>query len=99
MTVHPALFVPNSGRKGSDVVKYLFVITDGDSHQSVQIKAAIAKLKSLDVKLVAIGVGKGVNTDELTLIAGGNAARVFTVDNFEQLNGMLISKMVENICE
>ena len=65
----------------------------------MQIKVVISKLKSLGIELVAVGVGAGVHTNELTLLAGGNAARVFSVDSFEQLNGSLIAKMVENICE
>jgi len=86
-------------RKAKDVAKYLFVITDGTSHQVKEMKAAIAKLKGLGVELVAIGVGGGTNNDQLLLLAGGNAARVFSVGSFDQLNNSLISKLVENICE
>jgi len=89
----------SQGRKAEDVAKYLFVVTDGTSHDRKSIPAAVANLKRLGVKLVAVGVGKDVDVDELTLIAGGNAADVFSVDSFDQLNGALIAKVVENICE
>lgn len=87
------------GRKGSDIAKYLFVITDGDSRQAKQIEKAIGKIKGLGIDVIAIGVGSGVHSEELRLIAGGNLAKVFSVSSFEQLDQALISRMVENICD
>ena len=84
------------GRRGSDVAKYLVVLTDGISNGSEQIPDIVSKMKALGVKIVAVGVGGAVDPAELRLIAGGN---VFTVGSFDQLDSSLISKMVQHICD
>jgi len=87
------------GRKGRKFPKILFVVTDGVSSDPKKLPGAVANLKKLGVQLVAVGIGKNLNMEELKLIAGGNADQVFTVGSFKQLNHDLIAKMVGNICE
>ena len=55
--------------------------------------------KGLGVELVAIGVGAGVDNDQLLLLAGGHAARAFSVASFDQLDDILIEKLVDHICD
>ncbi|XP_013401500.1 uncharacterized protein LOC106167302, partial [Lingula anatina] len=67
-----------------DVPRVGIVITDGKSTNSGATKAAARLVQQNKVTLFSIGVGGGVDRDELRVIAG-NASRVFDVNNYNLL--------------
>ena len=85
------------GRQTWDVAKFLVVLTDGNSNNAYRVHYVVPWLIRMDVQLVAIGVGSAVNADKLRLLAGGDAAIVFAVDSFDQLDS-LVPKMAEMLC-
>ena len=67
------------------VVNILIVMTDGQSANKAQTISASNLLHKDNIKTFAIGIGSGVNKDELNHIAS-DAKHVFTVSNFNALN-------------
>ena len=61
------------------------VLTDGHSNEGVDVVTASTIARSLSIELFALGIGDGINEDELLVIAGSQD-RVFRIDNFTNIN-------------
>ncbi|XP_078364487.1 collagen alpha-1(XXI) chain-like [Oculina patagonica] len=79
------LFSSAGGDRG-DKPNALIVITDGETNAgSKAYSTVLVPLISKKVKLIAVGVGSGIDYSELSEIANGKTANVFHVDNYEDL--------------
>ena len=77
--------IANGGRPG--VNKVLIVLTDGSQTQDAGAEdpADIAKeLRDKGIRVISIGIGKGVNPTELARIAG-DQSNVFSASSFDEL--------------
>ncbi|KAM9806315.1 collagen alpha-6(VI) chain isoform 1-T1 [Syngnathus typhle] len=84
----------NGSRRLAGVSQNLVLITDGESQDEVQ--EAAERLKALGVEVFAIGVGD-VHDLQLLQITGTHD-RLFTVENFDSLEGIR-QKVVKTICK
>ncbi|KAK3083825.1 hypothetical protein FSP39_003726 [Pinctada imbricata] len=83
---------------GRNVQKIAMVITDGESHDPVATANEADILRNAGVDMVAIGVGSGVNMDEINSIADEpKEYRVFIADDFNALD-YLADTLIEVIC-
>lgn len=73
------------GRTGSH--KVAVVITDGGSYSPEETKAEARRAQLQGVLIIAIGVGQGVNNQELEAIAGSKDL-VFNVDDYSLLESI-----------
>lgn len=87
-----ALEMANSGLFSSaggdriDKPNVLVVITDGKTNSgSKAYKTVLAPLIDNKVRMIAVGVGSGIDYSELNEIANGKMANVIHVDKFEDL--------------
>ena len=91
--------VENGGR--ADVPKVLILLTDGSQTQDKDAKdpAKLAsEIRAVGVELLVIGVGDGINKDELDRIAGGDGS-VFVADSFDQLiRDDFVDQLVAGTC-
>lgn len=79
-----------------DARKILIILTDGQSSGSVDQPAQ--QLKSIGVIIFSIGVGSGINAEELKTIASPPAdEHVYLLDNFNELSS-LADKMSTKTC-
>ncbi|RUS78138.1 hypothetical protein EGW08_014111 [Elysia chlorotica] len=69
--------------------KVAVVVTDGNSQEGKKTAAAASKAVEQDINMIAVGVGKWVNDQELENIAGGNSNMVIRADNFPRLMEVL----------
>jgi Uncharacterized protein containing a von Willebrand factor type A (vWA) domain len=80
------LFAPeNGGRKG--VTRVLILLTDGSQTQDVGAEdpGDIAReLRDSGINLLTVGIGKGVNQTELSILAG-DASNLYSADSFDEL--------------
>ncbi|XP_062395792.1 collagen alpha-6(VI) chain-like [Sardina pilchardus] len=83
----------NGSRKNKGVSQNLIVITDGESHDSVEEEARL--LRAMQVDVYVIGVGN-IHRDELIQIAG-HPDRVFIVNDFRVLD-QIKTKLVDTVC-
>lgn len=82
----------------STVPKKLVVITDGISdYPSLTDYAAQAAIAQ-GIQIFVVGIGAGVDTDELNTIAGDQTDRVFTASTFEQLVD-IVNPVINAVCE
>ena len=87
------LFVANTGftetygaRPSSLAIPRIgIVLTDGHSNEGVDVVTASEAARSLSIELFALGIGNGIDDDELLVIAGSQD-RVFRTDNFTNIN-------------
>jgi len=71
----------NGMRPSADgVIKLIIVLTDGLSNGYINPIDSALQLKSKDISIFSVGVGSGVNFDELNGIASDN--NVFLLDNY-----------------
>ncbi|CAF89812.1 unnamed protein product [Tetraodon nigroviridis] len=84
----------HGSRKAEGISQNLVLITDGDSQDDVEEAARL--LRGLGVEVFAIGIGN-VHDLELLQIAG-TPENVFTVKNFDKLEG-IHQKVVDTICQ
>ena len=61
------------------------VLTDGHSNRGVDVVNASAVARDLSVELFALGIGSGIDENELLVIAGSQD-RVFRIDTFTNIN-------------
>ena len=91
------------GRRGTArflVPKIAFVLTDGEQtpHSSAMpLDRAAGLLKAVGVRLIAIGVGKNVNEEELKMIASSDKDVIIT-DNFDTLLAQ-VQPLIRTSCE
>ena len=85
MTQKDMFSIPNGGRPG--VNKILIVLTDGSQTQDAGAEDpgdVAQELRDKGIRVLTVGIGKGVNSTELAHIAGGKE-NVFSADSFDQL--------------
>jgi hypothetical protein len=71
------------------VPKIAIVVTDGQSNNKALTLAEAKKARDAGIKVLAIGVGHGVNVAELNGIASvPNSQYVYTADNFDALSSL-----------
>jgi len=76
----------SAGGLRSDKPNVLIVMTDGKTNAGGNpYKTVLAPLKSKNVRMIAVGVGSGINEDELEEIADGKRENVVHVDKFDEL--------------
>ena len=61
------------------------VVTDGHSNEGVDVVTAAETARGLLIELFALGIGSGIDDDELLQIAGSQD-RVFRIDNIPNIN-------------
>ncbi|XP_046550552.1 uncharacterized protein LOC124260317 [Haliotis rubra] len=89
-------FLPiNGGRTGATQV--LIVITDGQSANRANTASEANLLHQDGIKVISIGVGSGVNMEELRAIASNNSL-VFTAANFSAL-GIVKDEIQNTTCK
>ena len=77
------MFTRDAGDR-DDAKDYVIILTDGVSADSNFTQTEAAMLKQLGIEIIAIGIGEGVNNQEVTGMASdGNHA--FTVSDFSVL--------------
>ena len=72
----------------ADVPRIVFLLTDGTQTKdadAVDPSKLADELRAEGIKLFVIGIGKGVNKEELKRIAGGVQSNLFLAEDFEQL--------------
>lgn len=84
----------NGSRKKQNVPQYLIVMTDGESHDTVDQEAA--ELRSNGITIFSIGIGLK-NSFELIQIAG-NPQNVFMVENYNVLDSIK-RQIVSQVCK
>ena len=88
----------------SHVAAHLFilqgvVITDGRSMNPAQTKIEADNARTNHIGMIAIGVGNGVDVNELHNIADDpDASNTFQVSNYDQLDG-IVSSIVNRACQ
>jgi len=79
-----------AGGDRSDKTNILIVLTDGKTNPgSKPYPEVLRSLQQKGVRTIAVGIGRGVNRDELMAIAMNNPHYVVQVDRFEQLKEKL----------
>ena len=71
-----------------DAPRIVFLLTDGTQTKdadAVDPSKLAEELRRDGIKLIVIGIGKGVNKEELKKIAGGLQSSLFLASDFEQL--------------
>ncbi|XP_068092359.1 collagen alpha-4(VI) chain-like [Hyperolius riggenbachi] len=84
----------NGSRKKQQIPQYLIVMTDGESHDTVQEGAD--ELRGSGITIFSIGIGLK-NSFELIQIAG-SPQNVFMVENYEALDSIK-RQIVSQVCE
>lgn len=85
MTQKEMFSIANGGRPG--VNKVLIVLTDGSQTQDAGAEDpgdVAEELRNEGIRVLAVGIGKGVNTTELAHIAG-DKSNVFSAASFDEL--------------
>ena len=85
MTQNEMFSIPNGGRPG--VTKLLIVLTDGSQTQDAGAEDpgdVADEIRNAGIRVIAVGIGKGVNTTELAHIAGDDK-NVFSAGSFDEL--------------
>jgi collagen type VI alpha len=77
-------FNTSNGARDGSVPKILVVLTDGQSTDPVATALMADKLHRDGIKVITIGIGQGVRTSELTVIAT-DKNHVFTATDFSAL--------------
>ena len=90
----------NGGRAG--VPKLLILLTDGSQTEASDTEDPVdvaSEIRAVGIKLVVVGIGRGINRTELIDIADGDA-NVYESNSFEELmQGNLIDDITTNSCE
>lgn len=83
----------------SGIPHVILVLTDGKtSSRSIPYPKALEKAKKLGIKVIAIGVGRAVDENELTQIAMGKSENVLKVNDFDDLVTK-IKSIVKSFCD
>ncbi|KAK3759163.1 hypothetical protein RRG08_036954 [Elysia crispata] len=75
---------------------YLIVITDGKSTDASKTQTEAAALRQTNITVLAVGVGSGVDIQELNTIAS-SPSLVFNVSNFQALSN-ITDQLVTDVC-
>ena len=96
MTQKDMFSLANGGRPA--VSKLLVVLTDGSQTQDVGAEDpgdVADELRDMGIRVIAVGIGKGINSTELAHIAG-DAKNVFSAASFDEL---ISTKFLESVNE
>lgn len=85
----------HGSRHRRNVPQVLMVITDGESHDAVDLDQVSKSLRARDIKIYAVGI-KDAKPDELQTMAGPNKSYYY-VDQFEGLEG-LTTTLSDKLC-
>ena len=92
----------NGMRTGPRIEKIAFLITDGDSNRgpraSSDFRRLKAKYEAANIKLFIIGIGN-VDESKLNLLVENPLTHVILIENFNDLNDVLIQQIGQSICE
>lgn len=83
----PYFDAANGGRADLQVPQILMVITDGEATDPNNLEVPSLALRDKGISVFSIGV-EGADRAELEIMAGGEASRVFFVDNFDALENL-----------
>lgn len=72
-----------------DVPLNMVVLTDGMSNDEALTIAASQRATAKGIRSFSVGITDNTNPDELRVIAGGETARIFTTDTFDELINLL----------
>lgn len=72
-----------------NVQKNLVVVTDGASNNPQATIDAADNARGTGMRIFAVGIGSGTSYAELLAIAGGDASRVYTTNNYDGLTAQL----------
>ncbi|KAL4217402.1 collagen [Mactra antiquata] len=88
----------NGCREGAERV--IIVVTDGYSTNNESTLTEAAKSKDLGIKMIAVGVGYGIDMEELNGIASTHNGEkmAFTADNFDDLKNV-VDKVTMSTCD
>jgi len=89
--------VKEDARLEKDVMKYLFVMTDGQTMQNVVPPSKA--LKALGFHIFAIGIGPKITESQLLEIANGEADHVFMINDYRHLDKSFFKKIVNRQCK
>ncbi len=78
-------FTPANGER-DDVTNVMIVLTDGQDGRTQDVVDAYNAAKSQGDTVLAVGVGTGVNHNEMLAIVGGDASKVLDVLTFADLS-------------
>ncbi|XP_061116173.1 collagen alpha-6(VI) chain-like [Conger conger] len=84
-------------RINQNVPQNLLVITDGDPHDGTRVEPEARVLRSMNINVLAIGVGNNITMQTLKNIAESDD-RIFTVDQFDVMK-KIEERLVETICD
>ena len=83
-------FDSNSGARTDGVPKIAIVLTDGQSNDFSATLVEARKLQQTDMTILSVGVGSGVNVQELDEIATDpDCQHRFLLDNFQAFDSFL----------
>ena len=76
-----------SGARSTNLAipRIAIVLTDGRSNRGVDVVTASEAARSSSIELFALGIGDGIDDEELLQIAGSQN-RVYRIDNFDNIN-------------
>ena len=81
--------------RSSDRIKLLLLLSDGEqSNADEKLKQLSSELRNASIRLLAVGIGSGVNVEQLKLIAGDDANAITATDfnHFKNKLGSLAKK-------
>ena len=84
-------------RNQSAILPIFMVLTDGKSNDPNVVVKASQKVADLDILSISVGIGSGINDDELLIIAHYLIEHVFYAE-FDQLEGIL-KVLEDSTCE
>ncbi|XP_070211137.1 uncharacterized protein [Littorina saxatilis] len=97
LTMKNEMFTAANGDR-ENVPRFGIVITDGKSTDDVATKKAAREVRAAGITLLSVGVGDGVDNDELVAIASPPRAKhVFNVANYSQL-AAIQSQFMKQTC-
>uniref|UniRef100_A0A914X7Q1 VWFA domain-containing protein n=1 Tax=Plectus sambesii TaxID=2011161 RepID=A0A914X7Q1_9BILA len=72
-----------------DVPNVIILLTDGKDDSDCESMYNLAQSKNIDI--LAIGIGNGVDEEQLKKCVGGDESKIFTVDDFDGLDELTTS--------
>lgn len=87
----------NGGKETKDAPRILVLVTDGQSNNKQRTVAAAAKAKLNKIDIFSVGVGSGIDNNELRQVAN-RCDHVFTVNTFDDFDNF-ISELTKETCQ
>ena len=100
LSLRELFLMANGGRRG--IPKILILMTDGSQTQDADAEdpsIIASEIRSKGIKLVVIGIGSGVDQEELGRLGNNQKDNIFTVSTFEDLlNAPFINSVTNSSC-